>query len=235
MGAGRLQPEVLRVRRAPDERGTSGVYDRLAPVYDRLQARFLGLAGGEAQAAVEGALATLLVPGMRVLDVGCGTGTLARRLLAMEPLLALTLVDPSPRMLARTSGLAVRRLHAALPRVPLPDGSFDAVLALWSIETLADPLAGVHELIRLTRPGGTVCMAFCAALDGVDWRSLCVGTMLRMRGTGRLLAERKVDAALREGGASVVRWPTCRGPVRAAIATVGVGPRAVPASADRRL
>lgn len=75
-------------------------YARIAPSYDRLHERWLRHAGGEAQSAFEGAVTALIRPGMRILDVGCGTGALARRLHAQfGATIEMTLVDACPQML----------------------------------------------------------------------------------------------------------------------------------------
>jgi ubiquinone/menaquinone biosynthesis C-methylase UbiE len=91
--------------------------DTIAPDYDSLHGRWLRYAGGEAQAAFEGATTGLLRPGMRVVDVGCGTGEFARRLMASCDFYAdFTLVDPSTAMLARSTDLPVRRARRTIFR-----------------------------------------------------------------------------------------------------------------------
>ncbi len=57
------------------------LYYKLAPRYDKLHHRWLRHAGGEAQAALEGLVRALATPNSRLLDAGCGTGNLARRLI----------------------------------------------------------------------------------------------------------------------------------------------------------
>lgn len=57
----------------------TGLYDRLAPDYDRLHRRCLRHAGGEAQAALKATVPAVATPEMELLDAGCGTGAFARR------------------------------------------------------------------------------------------------------------------------------------------------------------
>jgi ubiquinone/menaquinone biosynthesis C-methylase UbiE len=90
-------------------------------VYHRLHARFLRLAGGEAKAEQEAALTMLLRPWLRMLDAGCGPGTVARRLLALEGGLCLTLLDNDLRMLAQCRDLNATQVPGSLMQLPLPD------------------------------------------------------------------------------------------------------------------
>ncbi len=186
--------------------------------YARLHARFLRLAGGEAEAALEAALVMLLRPGLRVLDAGCGPGAISRRLIAQDPRIALTLLDKDPQMLARCRDIGGRHLQGTLESLPLRTASVDVALAVWSIETLADPAAGLHELVRVTRPGGWVALAFCAQEEAVDWLDRCIRLGMVVRGSGRMLVPWRVRCDLAQAGAADIRQLHCRGPARALIA-----------------
>jgi SAM-dependent methyltransferase len=95
-------------------------------------------------------------PGVRVADVGCGTGSLTAAAVARGAV--VTAVDAEPDMVrataARTPGAAVAL--GALPVLPLRTASFDAVAANFVINHVARPAAAVAELRRCTRPGGRV-------------------------------------------------------------------------------
>lgn len=186
--------------------------------YARLHARFLRLAGGEAEAALEAALVMLLRPRLRVLDAGCGPGTIARRLKAQEPRIDLTLVDKDPQMLSQCHDIGGRPLLGTLENLPLRDGSVDVATAFWSIETLADPYAGLRELLRVTRPGGWIAIAFCAREGAVDWLDRCIRLGIALRGSGRMLAPTRVRCDLTRAGSGDIRQLHCRGPARALIA-----------------
>jgi SAM-dependent methyltransferase len=67
-------------------------------------------------------------------------------------------VDPSPPFVAaardRFPGVDIR--EAAAESLPYDEGSFDATLAQLVVHFMADPVAGLREMGRVTRPGGTV-------------------------------------------------------------------------------
>jgi SAM-dependent methyltransferase len=126
-----------------------------AEAYDR----HIGRYGRElARALID---ATGLRPGDRALDVGCGPGALASVLAARLGAEHVTAVDPSiPFAEAcgrRLSGVAVR--VASAEALPFEDAAFDAALAQLVVNFMTDPPAGVREMRRVTRPGGTVAAA----------------------------------------------------------------------------
>ena len=96
--------------------------------------------------------------GQRALDVGCGPGALTTELVARLGAAAVAAVDPSEPFVAaartRHPGVDVRR--ASADRLPFPDGAFDASLAQLVVHFMADPVAGLVEMARVTRRGGVV-------------------------------------------------------------------------------
>lgn len=97
-------------------------------------------------------------PGSRALDVGCGPGALTARLVAVLGADAVTAVDPSPSFVAaarsRLPGVDVRASSAE--SLPFPDGAFDLTAAQLVVHFMDDPVAGLAEMARVTRPGGVV-------------------------------------------------------------------------------
>jgi SAM-dependent methyltransferase len=92
-----------------------------------------------------------------VLDVGCGSGILTEELAARLGPGNVAAVDPSPLVEAcatRVPGADVRR--GAAESLPWPDDSFDAALSQLVLHFLDDPVAGLVEMCRATRAGGTV-------------------------------------------------------------------------------
>lgn len=96
--------------------------------------------------------------GQRVLDVGCGTGALTAELVERLGPSAVTAIDPSEPFVTaareRYPGVSVRR--ASAEQLPFPSDAFDAALAQLVVHFMADPIAGLREMARVTRPGGVV-------------------------------------------------------------------------------
>ncbi|MFK0198160.1 class I SAM-dependent methyltransferase [Streptomyces lavendulae] len=102
-------------------------------------------------------------PGDRVLDAGCGTGRALTPLrAAVGPSGTVLGVDLTERMLAaaREAGRDAdgTLLLADVARLPLRDGTLDAVFAAGLIAHLPDPAANLSELARVVRPGGRLAL-----------------------------------------------------------------------------
>ncbi len=94
-----------------------------------------------------------------ILDVGCGTGALLRRLATRFPQAELVGIDAAAGMIrqAQTAvprGLSLRFLEAPSEELPLPDGSFDLVLSTMSFHHWADQQRGLAEVRRVLAPEG---------------------------------------------------------------------------------
>jgi SAM-dependent methyltransferase len=96
--------------------------------------------------------------GQRVLDVGCGPGALTAELVRRVGAEAVAAVDPSEPFVAaareRQPDVDVR--HAAAEALPFEDDSFDAGLAQLVVHFMADPVAGLREMARVTKTRGVV-------------------------------------------------------------------------------
>ena len=120
-----------------------------------------------------------LQPGESVLDVGCGTGTLA--LVARQRVGAtgrVSGIDPSPQMIARASHKA-ERAHLAIDfqvgvieQLAFPDQSFDVVLSTFMMHHLPDDLKrrGIREIARVLKPGGRLLVLDMKGPAG-PWKS----------------------------------------------------------------
>jgi ubiquinone/menaquinone biosynthesis C-methylase UbiE/soluble P-type ATPase len=168
--------EGARMSRAP-ETDARAVYDRAADRYDDYRRIWLRLAGRPAEEAMLEDVGPLLEPGTRVLDAGTGTGTLARRMLAIQPELRLTLLDISERMLAHAVDVPGERVVGSVLELPFANASFDVVASAWVIETVPQPGVAVSEYLRVLRPGGRVLYTFCSLPQG--WFSRAGSAWLR--------------------------------------------------------
>jgi SAM-dependent methyltransferase len=104
-----------------------------------------------------------LRPGMRVLDVGCGPGTITRDLGARVGAQGEVLgVDSSAEVVeqaARGCDLPqVRFAVADALQLDAGDGTYDVVHAHQVLQHLADPVAALREMRRVARPGGLVAV-----------------------------------------------------------------------------
>lgn len=97
-------------------------------------------------------------PGQRALDVGCGPGALTTELVRRVGADNVAAVDPAPGFVAAARGRhpGVRVEEAAAEELPFPDASFDVTLAQLVVHFMRDPVAGLREMARVTRAGGTV-------------------------------------------------------------------------------
>jgi SAM-dependent methyltransferase len=93
-----------------------------------------------------------------VLDVGCGPGALACELVGRLGSASVCAVDPSEAFVAavrdRLPGVQVER--AVAESLPFVDWSFDAALAQLVVHFMADPVAGLREMRRVTKPRGVL-------------------------------------------------------------------------------
>ena len=94
----------------------------------------------------------------QVLDVGCGPGALTAELVDRLGTEGVSAVDPSGRFVAaiRDRHPMVEVKQAAAEELPFEDGSFDATLAQLVVHFMADPVAGLREMARVTKPKGVV-------------------------------------------------------------------------------
>ena len=140
------RPKLWRLFRGPMRKQ----FDRLAPVWDSMR-------DPQAFAPVEVALERLPSPHRHVLDLGTGTGSVARLVASRFPEADVVGADISERMIdearKRTDSQRVRYEVADAERLPYDDGSFDLV-------TLGNMIPFFDELTRIVASGGHVLFAF---------------------------------------------------------------------------
>lgn len=129
------------------------IFDDTAPDYDRIE-RVLALGSGPwyRRKALERAG---LVAGAQVLDVGIGTGLVAREALTLiGPRGLLVGVDPSPGMMGQVTLPGVELVRGRAEALPRPDASSDFISMGYALRHIADVNAAFAEFFRVLRPGG---------------------------------------------------------------------------------
>lgn len=106
-----------------------------------------------------------LAPGQRLLDVGCGPGTISVDLAARVRPGEVVALEREAAVLAEVQRLAAERGATNLTTVvgdvyglAFEDGAFDVVHAHQVLQHLSDPVAALAEMRRVTRPGGVVAV-----------------------------------------------------------------------------
>ena len=170
---------------------------------------------------IGGPFATALVneaglrPGERVLDVACGTGTIAR--LAAERVGTngrVSALDANGAMLAIARSIPsanpIKWYETAAESVPLPDESFDVVFCGLSLQFFADKPAALREMHRVLKPGGRIYVstpvpnAFQDLFDAAIARHVSEQAGAFMRAVFSLNDPREVESLLSGAGFSSI-------------------------------
>ena len=91
-------------------------------------------------------------PGETVLDLAAGTAVSTEELTRSGAWCLAA--DFSVGMLHAGAGRKVPKVAADATRLPFGDGAFDAVTISFGLRNVVDPIAGLTEMARVTRPGG---------------------------------------------------------------------------------
>lgn len=172
---------ALRKTRVPD------VFDTQAMAYDRLIGanpgyhEHLRLSAHRLRLPGDG-------DGLRLLDLGCGTGASTAALLAVAPHAEIVAVDASEQMLARARGKVwpqtVRFIHAPAQRLAEAGvrGPFDGVLAAYLVRNLPDTDAGLDAIRELLAPGAPLAIHDYSVADSARaraiWTAVCWGVII---------------------------------------------------------
>lgn len=134
------------------------MFDRTASDYDRIET-ILGFGSGPWYRS-EALKRAGLQPGMRVVDVGVGTGLVACQAarLTGDPALVVG-VDPSPGMMQNAQvPQEVTLVEGRAERIPYPDNSFDFLSMGYALRHISDLSAAFTEFHRVLKPGGRLCI-----------------------------------------------------------------------------
>ena len=194
-----------------DERATARArarYDRIAPVYDLMESMM-----ERSGASKWRSMLWSQVQGPRLLDAGAGTG---KNFPYYPPGTRVTAVDLSPRMLAKARrraeemGLDVDIRLGDVQSLGFPDGFFDTVVATFVFCSVPDPVLGLKELGRVTRPGGQILLLEHVRAQGLLGRVMDLMNPVVVRMQGVNINRRTVDN-VRAAGLRVVQvkdlWP----------------------------
>jgi ubiquinone/menaquinone biosynthesis C-methylase UbiE len=103
-----------------------------------------------------------LLPGWRVLDAGCGPGSITlglARKVAPGPVIGIDIEESQfakAREQAEKEGLNIEFRAENISHLPFSDGYFDAVFSHAVLQHLTDPEAALAELRRVLKPGGLI-------------------------------------------------------------------------------
>ncbi len=106
--------------------------------------------------------------GHTVLDVGCGTGIVARTAVdRVRPGGAVIGIDPNDGMLsvARRCSTNVDWRHGVAESLPLPDAHVDRTVSQFAAMFFEDPGTALNEILRVTRRGGRIAVATWAEVE----------------------------------------------------------------------
>ena len=159
------------------------------------------------------AVGDLAPPGGELLDLGCGSGELARHLAASG--YRVTGCDIAPTMLSQAALADVRhavrwvRLEPRWQALPFAEGSLDAVVSASVLEYVPDPGAVLAECARVLRPGGVLVCTVPDMTHPVRWlewplRLMAVTPLATVgaasRRTGQYLAYLRASGQRRRAG-----------------------------------
>lgn len=194
-------------------------YDKVAARYKSKHRRFLNWVGGSGRAALAGAVTALLQPGTRVLDARCGTGDLAAEVKRVQPVSSVTLMDGSEAMLRQAPVGLGRKVLGDVSDMPFASATHDLSVCSFVLECVEDPEKVVRELLRVTRPGGHVCIAFCCESGPVGWRARMMRWVMARRGLGQFLRKERVVSAFKTCRVTDLREVADTGSVCVLVAT----------------
>lgn len=107
-------------------------------------------------------LGQLQETGIRVVDVGSGTGFNTEGIVKKVPPQQVTCVDQSPHQMSKAKAKPELQgctfLQGDAENLPLPTNSFDRYVSAGSIEYWPDPAKGIREAYRVVKPGGLALM-----------------------------------------------------------------------------
>ncbi|MGB5260810.1 MAG: methyltransferase domain-containing protein [Gammaproteobacteria bacterium] len=139
-------------------RSNQQFYDRIAPIYDQVFVDHVVHADRMVELLVASQAGQASTT--RVLDLGCGTGLLARRLAGQG--FAVTGLDISfeSLRLMRQSAAFINAVHGDGAQLPFRDGSFQAVVSLGTWRHFREPQRVMDEISRILTTEGRLLIGY---------------------------------------------------------------------------
>ena len=135
-----------------------------------------------------------LADGEKILDVGCGTGSLTFALARAADLGEIAAIDYSPvfveEAIRRNADPRIKIRQADACALPFEAGTFDRALALLVLHFVPEAGGAVAEMRRVVRPGGVVAAAVWDHLGGMPGMRMMVDTVAALSEGGRQLRAR---------------------------------------------
>ena len=176
---------------------------------------------------LEGAL-DLIRPEHRILDAGCGTGAITRFLAGKVHRGEVVGIDNQPKMIERAGSVDNRELRgnvrfqcADVYDIPFPARHFDIVFSNMLLGSLRQPVAGVREQLRVTKPGGRI-IAYVADFASKTFHPACPAfvkvynafermyELSNLEGAVSMMAGRRAYGVFTEAGLLDIRVATHR-------------------------
>jgi ubiquinone/menaquinone biosynthesis C-methylase UbiE len=130
----------------------------------------------------------------KILDVGCGTGSLTFALAQSPEIREIAAIDFSPLFVSaateRNRDPWITILQADACALPFEDNEFDAALALLVLHFVPQADKAIAEMRRVVRPGGVVASAVWDHLGGLPSMRITVDTVAALSEGGRALRNR---------------------------------------------
>jgi len=175
--------------------------DWALPFYDPL----VTLLGGDAARAMLLDQAGVRA-GYRVLDIGCGTGSLAVLIKRRNPHAEVIGLDPDPRALERArhkcrrAALSIQLDQGFSDKLPYPDGAFDRVFSSFMLHHLqeGERQTTLREVRRVLKPGGTFHLLDFATphSHSVGWPARWIHSSHRLQGN----SDQQILSLMHEAG-----------------------------------
>ncbi|MBW7966632.1 class I SAM-dependent methyltransferase [Bradyrhizobium sp. BR 10261] len=137
---------------------------------------------------------TGVADGERILDLGCGSGSLTFALVKAADLAEIDAVDYSPvfveEVIRRNTNPRIKVRQADACALPFERGAFDRALALLVLHFVPEAGKAVAEMRRVVRPGGVVAATVWDHLGGMPGMRMMVDTVAALGESGRELRRR---------------------------------------------